>query len=193
MPILSMMVSVSIAIAIENLTGRVVSLKWPNDIYVGGKKLGGVLCEAETHSALGTLFVLAGFGINLRRPEGGFDPEIADLATSLEALAETCPARDTVLSSVLHAMDEMYRRFEEDGGRHVIQEVRRRDMLRGQIVKLRVGAGVVEGMAVGLGEQGGLLLARGTEEPREFTTGVVIEASRAARTSEDGTSRRGSH
>lgn len=179
LPLLSMAVSVSIAAAIEALTGRTVSLKWPNDVYMGGRKLGGVLCEAETNSRAGTLFVLAGFGINLRDPLGGFAREIAGLATSLESETGSRFEKAAVLSSILVTLEKMYDCLCEDRGMAVIEEARARDMLRGSNVKLRVGTRIVEGEAVGLGGNGGLLLARVGQDPMEFTSGEVIEVSRS--------------
>jgi BirA family biotin operon repressor/biotin-[acetyl-CoA-carboxylase] ligase len=62
-----------------------VMLKWPNDLIAGGKKLGGVICEAET------LGLFVGFGINVGQRE--FPPELSDEATSI-ALASDAPSSD---------------------------------------------------------------------------------------------------
>jgi BirA family biotin operon repressor/biotin-[acetyl-CoA-carboxylase] ligase len=191
LPILPMAVSVAIARAIERLTGREVAIKWPNDIYMQGKKLGGVLCETDTGPAPHTSFVLAGFGINLREPEEGFDAEIAGSATSLEAATGAGFTKEQVLAAILRAVQEIYCRFQKDGGTQVVAEARRRDMLRGDFVRLRAGTGTVEGRAAGIGEGGGILVEVEGKEPAEYVSGEILSWSRMAADQGNSVTRRG--
>lgn len=73
-PFVTLVIGLAAAEAVEMAAGDGVriGLKWPNDLYVGGRKLGGVLCESAGAAAV------AGLGINLR-------PVVVDRATSLEA------------------------------------------------------------------------------------------------------------
>ena len=58
---LPLLVGISCAEVIEELTGVIVSIKWPNDLMIKGRKVGGVLVE------MGDGWVVAGIGINVRR------------------------------------------------------------------------------------------------------------------------------
>lgn len=68
--------------AIESVTGVKTDIKWVNDIFVSGKKVGGILTEGS-FSQKGTDFLIIGIGINLAPPEKGFPQEIKDIAGSI--------------------------------------------------------------------------------------------------------------
>ena len=81
-PQLPLVVGVACARAVDRAvpeTGRpLVSVKWPNDLMVGDRKVGGILCES------GPFGLVIGVGLNVTEPEGGFDPSFARSATALE-------------------------------------------------------------------------------------------------------------
>lgn len=74
------MAATAVRTAVERLTGISLNIKWVNDLYLGDKKVCGILCEAA-----GTA-VIVGIGLNLKAPEGGFPPDInaAALQVSLQ-------------------------------------------------------------------------------------------------------------
>lgn len=74
-------VAVVAAEAIEILTGAAVGIKWVNDLFLGGKKLAGILCES--HIDNGKVYYLIGIGINLRSAFRG--AVVDEIATDLEA------------------------------------------------------------------------------------------------------------
>ena len=68
--------------AIENITGRHAGIKWVNDLYLGNKKVGGILTEAQSDLESGTIDrLITGIGINCYK--GSFPPEISKIACSL--------------------------------------------------------------------------------------------------------------
>ncbi len=81
----SVRVGLAVATAIASVAPEApaVALKWPNDLYLGGRKLGGILCEARWQGAE-LAWIVAGIGINVRNPIPG---EVAAIATSLAAVA----------------------------------------------------------------------------------------------------------
>ena len=82
--LLTTMAAVSSAKAIEKVTGLTVQIKWVNDIYLGGKKAGGILTQAHlSKNGKETEWAVVGIGINLSEPEGGFPDEIKGIAVSL--------------------------------------------------------------------------------------------------------------
>ena len=85
-----------------------VQLKWPNDLLVGGRKLGGILCETRWQG--GKADVVVGFGINVHRRD--FDPDLAALATSLDLeLGAEAPTRAPLLAALLGGLEEVVERF----------------------------------------------------------------------------------
>ncbi|HET9949901.1 MAG TPA: biotin--[acetyl-CoA-carboxylase] ligase [Longimicrobiales bacterium] len=76
---LPLRVGLAAAQALEAVApGARVGIKWPNDLVIGGRKVGGVLCESAPGG------VVAGVGINLAAPPGGWPEGVEGLATSLQ-------------------------------------------------------------------------------------------------------------
>lgn len=79
---LTILAAVATAQSIEKLTGKEVNIKWVNDIYLGNKKLCGILCERVQNEANDkTLGVVIGIGVNLTVEK--FPEEIKDIAVNL--------------------------------------------------------------------------------------------------------------
>lgn len=85
--ILTLRLGLAAARALERSAPLRVELKWPNDLGLGGRKVGGILCEASVTEDT-VRHVIAGMGLNLRRPDDGWPPELVGRAHSLqEAMA----------------------------------------------------------------------------------------------------------
>jgi BirA family biotin operon repressor/biotin-[acetyl-CoA-carboxylase] ligase len=131
--------------------GLDVGVKWPNDLEVGGKKAGGILCEA------GERAVIAGVGVNVRQRPEDFPEELAGRAVSLEGAWGRPVARGRLAGALLA---ELARSCAPpapaltDGG-HL--ELVRRDVLRDRAVATQqAGAGIARGIDV----DGALLVER---------------------------------
>lgn len=76
---------IACAEAIRLYCGVEVALKWPNDLYLGTRKLGGILTEAAPYSPLDEkgAFLVIGIGININTRRASFSPELQDTVTSL--------------------------------------------------------------------------------------------------------------
>ena len=103
---LTAMASASAALAIRRVTGADVRIKWPNDLALHGKKLAGILTEASL-SGRGVDYVVIGIGVNLRQRSDDFSPEVARIATSLEA--QGYPAdRDALETALAEALCQAF-------------------------------------------------------------------------------------
>lgn len=81
---LTVMAAVSCAEAIERVVGLKPQIKWVNDIYLDGKKVGGILTQAHlSKDCRDVEWAIVGIGVNLSEPEGGFPEEIKNIATAL--------------------------------------------------------------------------------------------------------------
>lgn len=125
---------VAAAEAIERTAPSVtVGLKWPNDLMIAGRKVGGVLIERDGEASL------IGIGINVSQPS--FDGELATRAASL-AIAGACVDRIVLLEALLPRLDHWLAAGESAS----IGAFQQRDMLRGRVVRLSAAGSIVEGV-----------------------------------------------
>ena len=128
-------------------------IKWPNDVWVGEKKIAGILTEGKAGK-----FVVMGIGLNVNNeiPE-----ELKESATSMRELLGREVPLEEVLPVLLKALERWYRVFEESPLK-VIDETRKRTLILEKFVKVITDEGVVSGIARDILEDGSLLLE--TEE-----------------------------
>ncbi len=100
-------------LAIDAVSAVRPLLKWPNDVIVGGKKLGGVLIESET-SGDEVRYAVVGIGINVNYKVD--DPAISAIATSLVNEAATSVSREDLLAALLNQFEELYQRSSTEKG-----------------------------------------------------------------------------
>lgn len=150
--LLPLLTGVAVARAVDRLQpgGVPVGLKWPNDVWLDGGKLAGILCESVGEA------VVVGVGLNLRPPaEAVPDPDRARAAD-----LETATGRPWRASALLGALIAELRRcgsvppLRFEGA--VAREWADRDILRGR----RVRVGAVEGVALGPAADGALKIRR---------------------------------
>ncbi|HEY4907928.1 MAG TPA: biotin--[acetyl-CoA-carboxylase] ligase [Methylomirabilota bacterium] len=176
-PQLSLVGSVAMVDALRASAGLRASIRWPNDVMMGERKICGMLPEATT-SAPGALgHLVLGIGLNVN--QAAFPEPVRALATSVRL--ETGRESDVgeMMESVLAALDRWYTRFLAAG----IDGVREAWLERSQSIgrRARAGAGR-EGVAVDLARDGALLLRTDIGETLRIVAGdVTMEAADAAR------------
>lgn len=164
------------ALADAGLRGHVI--KWPNDILLGGRKLGGCLVELEG-DARGPCVTVLGVGINVRMPSStpaaaGIDQPWTDVASGLPQVS-----RNALSAALLSALVDHVERFEGRGFEPFLGRWADWDGLCGEPVVVRQPGGAVAGVAEGLSPRGGLLLA--TEDGvRELHAGEASLAGEGA-------------
>ena len=150
-------------------------LKWPNDVLVHDRKLGGILIELRAESG-GSACVVIGIGLNValgspllaRIAETGI--AAIDLVTA--GLAES--ARNTVAAALVESCICGLQDFERDGLRPFIEDWREADALRGRMVDVKGAAGeVIKGLARGVDLHGALLVETPEGGLRKFVSGDV--------------------
>ena len=75
--------AVALCRAIEEISPLDPKIKWVNDIYLNGKKVSGILTEGGFSADNKLEFAVLGIGINVYSPEGGFPPDIENIAGAL--------------------------------------------------------------------------------------------------------------
>ena len=134
------------AVAVCEAVPADCAIKWPNDVWIGGRKLAGILAEGRPQEGWAVL----GIGLNVTTAE--FPGELRDTATSLR-LEGVESDTESVLGDLLAALD---RRLRDDAG-ELLGAWRERDALRGRPVRWRDG----EGTAAGIDDSGSLLVETG--------------------------------
>ncbi len=158
-------------------------MKWPNDCYVNGRKLAGVLCE---RSAGQLDRVVIGVGLNL-------DPQWQQLSRDLWPVSDPTtmtasiaayvadkkkpPTPLTVLTAVRRYLMEGTGLLAVGGWDRLLPHIRSRDWLLGQTISVTVGSETHRGVAAGIDAAGCLLLDSGAAKPQALTSGTVTVES----------------
>jgi BirA family transcriptional regulator, biotin operon repressor / biotin---[acetyl-CoA-carboxylase] ligase len=168
---LSLVAGVAAARALRALGVRELALKWPNDLVVGGAKLGGILVEARTSSD-GSYAVL-GLGINCRRTPGLG----AKLGREVAFVDDFIPVnRNKILQNIASALVAALDAFEAGGLEALRAEWEAMDAHAGRRIRVRLAGGrVVSGTAGGLAEDGALRLVT-RSGVRAVRSGRVVSA-----------------
>ncbi len=175
-PLLSAAGGLATAEAVESSCGLGVTLKWPNDVLAGGRKLAGVLADART--ARGGIEVFLGIGLNLREAAtAGLPPDDRARATSIEGAGATPPDAETLLAELSRALERRVEQIERDPAAFLADWRARLETI-GRRIQLapagpEAGGGVVEGVAVGVTETGELTLRLDDGSERSFAAGDV--------------------
>lgn len=145
------LVGLAAARALEQLCPSLrPGIKWPNDIEVEGRKIGGILCEGA-----GSGVVVVGVGLNLRQRIDDFEPGMKGRAASLEMAGCTGVSRSRIAGELLSAARSLVDPPPPSLDERLRQEVRDRDTLTGRTVRTEVG---VTGKAIGIAADGALLV-----------------------------------
>lgn len=156
---LTLVSAVAIASALRDVSGLDVRIKWPNDIFVNGKKIAGILTELNAEMDR-VRFVVAGFGINVNSLES----QLPAQATSLKIETKKDFSRIAVFQEVLRSFEKWLDVFEAEGFLPIRNRWKELSWTLGQKVKFVEHSGVVMGVAVDLGPDGSLLLRQDTGE-----------------------------
>jgi BirA family biotin operon repressor/biotin-[acetyl-CoA-carboxylase] ligase len=174
-PLLTMMAGLSAHAAVEAVTGLAVDLKWPNDLIIGGKKVGGIL--TEMHAEPGQVrFVIVGIGLNVNQEK--FPGELASMATSLRMEVGKTQPRMELLVRLLREFESDYNRMLREG---VASVVKRFEVIssyaHGKRVRVTNGTESYLGTTAGLGPEGLLQVERDDGRVVTVIAGDVQEAT----------------
>lgn len=147
-PRLALATGLALAEALEELSLQ-PGIKWPNDLWLNGRKVAGILVEA------GEDFAIVGIGLNVKTTV--FPEDLADSATSLALTLGEPPPLAEVLLAVVRRFAIRHRGIGKDFPT-LVEAVNQRCVLRDQRVLLQTSAGPKSGTVRGIGTGGELLL-----------------------------------
>lgn len=176
-PRLSLVAGVAAAEALEMAAPGIVALKWPNDVWLNGRKAGGIIAEAVTDPSRGLQCVLLGIGLNLNLAARDIPPDLRDKATSvLVATGYPCD-RVGIASALLQKLNTRYMETERQGFAAVRPLWERYSALTGRIVTVADGAARMTGTVTGIDSDGALMLDTVEGPVRILTGDVSIEGA----------------
>ena len=146
---LSLVCALAVAEAVEDAIGRPAGVKWPNDVIVEERKVAGILLERRNDA------VVCGIGINVGQDEASLPVDARTPPASVRTLTGRGHDRGLVLVVLLAALERRYDAWSAAGLEPQLQELGRRDALRGR----RVSVGDVAGTAAGIAADGRLRVA----------------------------------
>ncbi len=156
---LSLVVGIAVARLLESRYQCALKLKWPNDLYINHKKLGGVLIEltGQTHADCD---VVIGIGLNIQMPPTGetkIDQPFTDLVqeTGIEV------DRNQLVAEMQQQLIQTLQHFEQNGFTDFVAEFNQRNEFDELTVQLSGGSAPQMGVCKGVDHQGGLILLQG--------------------------------
>ncbi len=162
-PRMTIMAGVALADAIRTASGLDVEIKWPNDLYAGGRKVAGILAEgvaSATDLAGPPVNVVLGFGINVRAVTSSID--LPPHATTLEAELGRPVDRALVWAESLAAIASGRRDLHAGRFDAILTRWRARARSSvGRLVEWLASDGVRRGQTAGIDEDGALLVSTG--------------------------------
>ena len=150
---LTLLAAVAVCEALQKTTGLQPLIKWPNDLLIGHKKCAGILTElsAETDRVK---FVVVGIGINVNAAKNNLPPG----ATSFKEETKEEHSRIKIFQEILRDMEQWYLRLEREGFFPVVRRWKELSLTLNCRVRVSDAGGFVEGLAVDLDHDGGLLV-----------------------------------
>lgn len=172
---------VAVTRTIEQLLGtpdhptQAVTVRWPNDILLYGKKVAGILTEGIFQGDQRAIVI--GIGLNLNTDTSQFPLELQPYANSISAQTGNQWNPDMILNSLLGHLQNLWRPLagqRQAGHRaRILHDLTQRDALRNRLVSVAVENRTVSGKGAGFAANGALMLqtATGTES---ISSGTVI-------------------
>ena len=172
-PQITLMAAVALAETLDAFSPLPALIKWPNDILMNGKKLAGILTESSCHADR-IEFAILGIGVNLNFPAELMPDAIRGGATSLWAVRQHRVDREEFLRRLIQHLDRCYGILEESGFEAIARRWDDRFSLRGKQVRVEMVDGVLFGRAIGIDQDGALIIEEESRDLHRVLAGDVM-------------------
>ena len=153
--LLPLYAAVAVAEAIERATSLKVECKWPNDLLINRKKVGGILIEGCFKEGK-IEYAVIGVGINVNLDV--FPPDLSQKASSLRIETNAEIDRARLFQEILRSLELHYRRFLQKGFQSVVPEWTSHSSMLGKTITVSQHGNALSGVVKGFSQDGGLLL-----------------------------------
>ena len=174
LPLFAPIASLALAEAVW-LEGVPARIKWPTDVVVRGRKVGGVLVEAPVIGDR-LAYVILGIVVNLNIGPAELAAglgSVADGAVSLHELLGRDVDLNVFAATLLNRLEKWHRTFSTQGLGQVLSAWRARNALHGCRVEIRMGGDVCEGRSRAIAEDGSLIVEDDGGQTRRIVAGAV--------------------
>ena len=170
---LSMACALAASEAVEKVSNLRPMIKWPNDIYLSGKKLGGMLTEFSVVDNY-TEYVVIGLGLNVNWCPND-EETLLYVPTSLLAECGRRIERELLLAKLLKGFEEYFRGILSGKLEEIYMEWNKRSLLLNRMVDIRTAEGLIRGKAIRIDQTGALIIQdAGGKEQRILNGDVSI-------------------
>jgi BirA family transcriptional regulator, biotin operon repressor / biotin---[acetyl-CoA-carboxylase] ligase len=176
-PCLSLVAGVAAAEALETEAPGIVALKWPNDVWLKGRKAGGIIAEAVTDARNQLACVLLGIGLNLNLAAADIPAELRDKATSVRIATGRPCDRIELANSLFSRLDSRYMETLAHGFAAVRPAWERFSALTGKRVTIVDAKRGQTGIVKGIDDCGALMLDTGRRIERIAAGEISIEGA----------------
>jgi BirA family biotin operon repressor/biotin-[acetyl-CoA-carboxylase] ligase len=177
LPKLTLAAGLAASRAVESVTTLRPLLKWPNDLWLAGKKIGGLLAEARFDQD-GPMVVL-GIGLNVNTALESFPPDLLDKASSLLIHSGREFPRSALLTALWDEVMDVVARLEREGFTGILADWRERDATPGRELAWLTQTGqVVRGHSLGPDHDGLLRIRDDAGRVHEVISGDISLACR---------------
>lgn len=132
--------ALAVAEAVETVAATSVVVKWPNDLLIAERKVGGILCESGTSTASGP-FQVVGIGVNVNGERNDFPQELRETATSIRHETGRLVDRNRLLTQVLHECEACLDEYAHRGSERLALAYQKRCITIGKTVKVMLADG----------------------------------------------------
>ncbi len=166
---LTLMSAVALAEAIEGISDLRPLIKWPNDILLENRKLAGILTELRAESDQ-VKFVVVGIGLNVNASPH----QLPSGSSSLKIAAGRTFERVQVFQAILRSLEKWYSKLLHHDFAQVMEEWKKRSATLNKRIRITDPAGIIEGQAIDLDEDGALLIRKDNGLIVKKTAGDVL-------------------
>jgi len=173
---ISLMAGVALVETIEQVCGLYAKVKWPNDVEISNRKVGGILTES-TLKVDQVESVILGIGININMGKKDFPQELRSTATSLQIESGKFFNRTKLLQRLLKNLEAWYGIFLKSSTEQIRQAYLLHFNLVGQSVAIRQAGSLLSGTVLGISSDGALKLRQADQAEIEVYSGDVLKLS----------------
>lgn len=168
---ITLVAAVAVVNAIKVSTGLDPMIKWPNDIYMGGRKVCGILTEMKGEADK-VHYVVVGIGLNVNNDFAEAENDL-QTAGSLKGIAHKQLDRKELVREILSCFEKNFSIYCREGLASILDLWRHNNITLGRNVILKIGDREFSGIAVDITSEGGLLLRDKQGRTKAFYSGEV--------------------
>lgn len=155
--LITIMTAVGCTIALRGVTGLDITIKWPNDLMVYEKKLGGILTETRVANKR-IEHAITGIGINVNMDLDALPDDVREVATSIKMETGRLFSRTEVIKEVLNGIDNWYNILKEKKYSELLSQWKLLTSTLGRKVEITLGNETLTGLAEFINDEGMLVL-----------------------------------